>query len=136
MIHRLPRSLRASLACLCALVLTSSPSGAPGGPATQPVVQEEVPSAVFSWAQTPRDLGSVVVPAVGTGGWRGGPFALRYRRVPGFTSDPTREVIIAAPDSGHPTLPERFMVQFPRDWARKPFKDKVVVVAFHSFSVS
>ncbi len=117
------------------LILLSSPFGAPGRP-TSVRPQPEEPSLLFSWAQTSRDLGSVVLPATGTGGWHVGPFALRYRTVPSFTKDVTLEVIVAAPDSGHPTLPERFMLQYPRNWAKRPLKEKAVVVGFHSFSVS
>ncbi len=135
--YSLPRSLFVLLA-LIALSAVSTVSGVSARPSAVPATPqtEEQPSSVFSWAQSNRDLGSVALPAAGTGGWHIGSFALRYRRVPSFTSDPTLEVIVAAPESGHPTLPERFMIQYPRDWARRPLQSKAVVVGFHSFSVS
>lgn len=136
----LPRqySLRRLLGFTLVLLLISSRSGVEGDPTAvrvAPQAQEE-PSMLFSWAQTSSDLGSVTVPAVGAGGWHTGSFAMRYREVPSFTGDPTFEVIVAAPDSGHPILPERFMLQYPREWEHMEFKQKAVVVGFHSFSVS
>lgn len=120
------------------LCVLGSQAGAPGDPAAavRPAVSPEEPMLGFSWAQSARDLGSVVVPGANAVGWSAPGFAWRYRRVPSFTADPTFEVIVAAPDSGHPTLPERFLLQYPRDWNSKPVAERVCVVAFHSYSVS
>lgn len=90
---------------------------------------------LFSWAQAAEDVGHVHVPASGPG-WTPGPGNTRYRPVPSFTGDPTFEAILGPPESGHPILAERILVQMPADFAARPFEKRVLVVAFHSFSVS
>jgi predicted esterase len=96
----------------------------------------EEPTGEFRWVQTVEDLGEVVVPAATAGGWFHGPHGLRYRSVPSVSGDPTYELVLRAPWSGHPTRPERLLVQLPGDFLQKPFDERAVVFAFHSFSVS
>lgn len=100
---------------------------APGG--------EEPPRGLFSWAQSAEDLGPVHAPA-SVGAWTPGPGNTRYRPVPSFSGDPTFEAILGPPESGHPILAERILVQMPADFTVRPFAERVVVFAFHSFSVS
>lgn len=98
--------------------------------------QAETPQGLFRWAQTVEDLGSVAVPALGTGGWQQGPNGIQYRGVPSVSGDPTFELILRAPFSGHPSLPERLLVQIPANFTQRPFNERAVVVGFHSFSIS
>ena len=80
----------------------------------------EAPQEAFRWAQTVEDLGSVTLPLTGSGGWTQGP----------------NEIVLRAPWSGHPLLPERLLVQLPTNFTAQPFNDRAVIVGFHSFSVS
>ena len=118
-------------------LLLGSHVWAPGEPGPRVLSPEpEEPTLGFSWAQTNRDLGTVTVPGATATGWSAPGYAWRYRQVPAFASDPTFEVVVTAPDSGHDSLPERFLLQYPRNWASKPSSERVLVVAFHSYSVS
>ena len=85
---------------------------------------------------TTGDLGTVTRPAANTGGWQSGPLNTRYRSVPSYTGDPTFEVIIGAPFSGHQVLAERILIQLPKQFYQQPPKDRAVVIGFHSFGVS
>ena len=102
------------------------------------VLQEagEEPQALFRWAMTPEDLGTVRLPSSAGGGWQSGPNGLLYRSVPSFSGDPTFEVVIRAPWSGSPLYPERVLVQIPAGFTSKPFHERALVVGFHKFSVS
>lgn len=107
-------------------------------PALAPAAtSQEEPTAEFRWAQTAEDVGEVMVPAItGGGSWFQGPHGLRYRVVPSVSGDPTYEVVLRAPWSGHPTRPERLLVQMPADFFQRPFDERAVVFGFHRYSVS
>lgn len=103
----------------------------------QAQAQGEAPSGTFSWAQSASDLGAVAVPSTSAGSaWFQGPLGTRYRSVPSYTGDPTFEVIVRAPQSGHPTLAERLLIQFPANFYNQPWSQRALVVGFHSFGVS
>jgi len=121
---------RAVLLPLVAPLLLAVPALAVGQEA------EESPQELFRWAMSSKDLGQVVLPQAGTGGWASGPHGVHYRKVPSYTGDPTFEVLIRAPYSGNPLLPERLLVQIPAGFYQQPFHERAVVVGFHSFSVS
>lgn len=119
---------RALLAALAAALL---------GPLAVAAPTQEAPAAEFRWAQTLEDLGEVAVPSMtGGGSWFQGPHGLRYRTVPSVSGDPTYELVLRAPWSGHPTRPERLLVQIPADFFQRPFDERAVVFGFHRFSVS
>ncbi len=96
----------------------------------------EEPMQMFSWAQTAADLGEVVVPGASAPGWSSSAWPMRWRSVPSFTSDPTYEVVVAPPLSGHPVLAERFLLQMPANFGMRPLSERAVVVAYHSWSTS
>jgi len=122
------------LALLVAFSATFSAKAAAAAPARQ--APDGVPESLFRWSMAVEDLGAVTVPQAGTAGWQVGPNGMRFRKVPGFTADPTYEVVIRAPHSGSATYPERILVQLPVGFAQKPFAERAVVVGFHSYSVS
>ena len=123
-----------NLKCLLALVLSSAALASSASSA--PVQREEEPQGVFRWAMSAEDLGEVVLPRMEIAGWAVGPNGIFYRGVPSFSSDPTFEVIIRAPHSGHPLYAERLLIQIPTNFSQKPFPERAVMVAFHGFSVS
>jgi len=121
------RSVPALLACLATAALPAAARAAP---------QEQAPRVAFTWAQEPQDLGHVEPPAGASGGWYSGPPGTSYRPVPGFGADPTFEVVVRAPHSGHPVLAERFLLQFPADFLTRPFQERALVIGCHSYGVS
>lgn len=94
----------------------------------------------FRWSMTDEAHGSLSLPTADSGnrgGWTSVPEGgFLYRGVPTFSGDPTVEVLFRAPASGHPTMPERVLVQFPKDFTERPFAERAMVLAFHSFGVS
>ncbi len=94
----------------------------------------------FRWSVQDEAHGSLALPSGHTGnrgGWTSVPDSgFLYRWVPTFSGDPTVEVLFRAPASGHPSLPERVLVQFPADFTERPFAERALVLAFHSFGVS
>lgn len=124
----MPRLLTAALS-LSVLVFLSI--------ATAAQEREEEPRQRFTWAVTVEDLGAVQLPsATVESGWVHGPYDIYYRSVPSYTGDPTYEVVFRPPMSGHPTRPERILLQVPKTFYQKPWSERAVVVAFHSFGVS
>ena len=92
------------------------------------------PQVAFSWAESTSDLGVVALPAQpGIGGWQVGPTNTLYRSVPSFTGDPTYEVLVMPPTSGHATRAERFLLQFPADVLERPRHEIALVVGMHGF---
>lgn len=118
---------------LCSATIATSQDGVSSSASS---LNGEEPQGLFRWAMTAEDLGQVAVPAVGLAGWAMGPNGMYYRSVPGFTADPTYEVIIRAPHSGSAKYAERLLVQIPSNFSQKPFDERAVMVGFHSFSVS
>ena len=98
--------------------------------------RDEGPHKTFSWAMEVDDLGTVEVPSTSSGGWVYGPHGIYYRSVPSYTGDPTFEVIFRSPLSGHPTRPERILLQVPKTFYQNPWSERALVIGFHSFGVS
>jgi dienelactone hydrolase len=105
----------------------------------QPQAQAKIPPLTiakpFTWEQTPEDRGLVRIPLGRTGGWKTivDP-GYQARLVPGYSSDPTAEVILWPPLSGIEGKPERFLVQF--SLAALGAGPNPTVVAFHPYGVS
>jgi len=117
-------------ALLAGFALAGVSAAAPAAP------QQRVPRVAFTWAVEAEDLGQVSLPAGWGGGWVPGPLGTSYRPVPSFGADPTFEVVVRAPQSGHPLYAERFLVQFPADFLLRPFQERALVIGCHSFGVS
>jgi len=98
---------------------------------------EEEPQLAFSWAVTKAELGVVSLPVQpGIGGWQPGLSNTLYRPIPSFTGDPTYEVLVLPPTSGHQSQPERFLLQFPSDLLDRPLAERALVVGLHGFQQS
>ncbi|MCA8979192.1 MAG: hypothetical protein KDC14_04130 [Planctomycetes bacterium] len=98
---------------------------------------EEEPQLAFSWAVSSSELGAVRLPAEPTlGAWQAGPSNTLYRSIPSFTGDPSYEVLLLPPSSGHPTQAERFLLQFPADLLERPMQERAMVVGLHGFQQS
>lgn len=90
----------------------------------------------FTWAEDTQTQLTLNIPVGPGGGWLFLPgLGLQLRLVPSWSTDPTFEVVMWPPVSGHPTKPENFYVQFPLVEKVAP-ADKALVVAFHPFGVS
>lgn len=90
----------------------------------------------FTWAEAPQTQLTLNIPVGPGGGWLFLPgLGLQLRLVPSWSTDPTFEVLLWPPISGHPTKPESFLVQFPLFEKVAP-ADKALVIAFHPFGVS
>ena len=61
---------------------------------------------------------------------------VKVRQVPSKSSDPTYELLLAAPLSGHPTRDESLLLQVPSGLLTGSAPPPPLVVAFHSFSRS
>ena len=70
------------------------------------------------------------------GAWQAGPSNTLYRSIPSFTGDPSYEVLLLPPSSGHPTQAERFLLQFPADLLERPMQERAMVVGLHGFQQS
>jgi pimeloyl-ACP methyl ester carboxylesterase len=91
----------------------------------------------FSWNETAHDLGPVKVQIGGNGGWVLMPEdLLQWRFIEPWSSDPTIEVIMFPPKSGHPTKAERFLLQFPFYPSTYDMSTVPMVIGFHMFGVS
>jgi predicted esterase len=120
------------LAALVATFVTSAPLRA-----ARAVQAEEEPQVAFSWAVTKAELGVVSPPVQpGIGGWQAGPSNTLYRPIPSFTGDPTYEVLVLPPTSGHQRQSERFLLQFPADLLERPMSERALVVGMHGFQQS
>lgn len=109
-------------------------AGPAGGLAGQGI--QTIPSQPFTWVQKPSDIGVVKIP-VGVGsGWVDVADMLQFRFVPSFSTDPTLEVILWPPYSGHPEFPERFLLQFPMGPGSYNPDKKALVIGFHPYGVS
>lgn len=96
---------------------------------------ESEPPRAFSWAESLHDMGAVEPPAQpGIDGWQEGPTNTLYRAVPSFTGDPTYEVLVLAPTSGHASRAERFLLQFPGDLLERPLEERALLVGLHGFA--
>ena len=90
----------------------------------------------FSWADSPIP-GAVRMSDVQDGyGWVPLGEGIHVRVVPSYSSSPTLEIVLDAPLSGHPTLPEVFLLQIPSQFAQIPLAERRLVVAFHPFGLS
>lgn len=99
--------------------------------------QEQEPQLAFSWAVAPSELGAVRLPEVpALGAWQAGPSNTLYRSIPSFTGDPSYEVLVLPPTSGHATQAERFLLQFPGDLLERPMHERALVVGMHGFQQS
>jgi len=120
--------IRSSLPLLC-LTWVLAPMGT--------LAAQDTP---FRWSVIDEVHGSLALPTAASGnrgGWTSVPEGgFLYRAVPTFSGDTTVEVLFRAPSSGHPTMPERVLVQFPADFLERPFAERAMVLAFHSFGVS
>lgn len=111
------------------LVLVFAPDGAAqitggSGPPLRP-------STPFQWGPAQSDLGPVVVPAATPShGWVQVGSQMQWRIVPPQAGDLTFEVYLYPPHTGHPTKPERFLLQVPK------VPPRALVVGFHPYGVS
>ncbi|MBM3976562.1 MAG: hypothetical protein FJ299_06180 [Planctomycetes bacterium] len=89
----------------------------------------------FSWDEMANFTGPVDVPVGPGGGWLYlSGYALRLvPSVPGST-DPIAQLILYPPNSGHPTLAEDVLIQFPLGPA--PAGGWPVLIGFHPYNVS
>ncbi|MEO0649923.1 MAG: hypothetical protein AAFZ65_04520 [Planctomycetota bacterium] len=123
------RALLALLATIIAPILLAPEVRAQAG-AAGPI------GAPFHWAESPAP-GYVRYSDVVDGfGWVELGTGVSARVVPSYSSDPTLEIVLDAPLSGHPTLPEVFLLQIPREFNQLPLNQRRLVVAFHPFGVS
>ncbi|HKX45403.1 MAG TPA: hypothetical protein VJP77_01760, partial [Planctomycetota bacterium] len=93
------------------------------------------PTLPFTWAAD-QGLGPVTLPVSTQGGWILTQDGFVFRFVPSYSGDPTVEVVLAAPHSGHPTNPERFLLQFPVGPKAGQIQNKALVVGFHPYGLS
>jgi predicted esterase len=115
---------------------TAGLGGATGG-FQGPISQHPLVTAgrPFQWSAS-TGLGAVKVPLPGQFGWThivGLDFQARV--VPSVSTDPTIEVIVYPPASGHPTKAERLTVQFPMNPGAIRGSG-AMVLGFHSYGVS
>ncbi|TAJ25297.1 MAG: hypothetical protein EPO68_00220, partial [Planctomycetota bacterium] len=105
----------------------------------KPELQAKLPPLTlgkpFTWEFSADDRGLVRVPLGRTGGWKTlvDP-GFQARLVPGYSSDPTAEVILWPSLTGIDGKAERFLVQFPL--AALGAGPTPTVVAFHPYGVS
>jgi pimeloyl-ACP methyl ester carboxylesterase len=136
-IAMLPR-LRIALARLTTAVATlvlvlsgARASAQSAGPSIGPL------TGPFTWNQSVPPGGLVKFsqahPAFG---WNLIGDGIKIRSVPSYSKDPTIEVILDAPKSGHPTQTEMLLLQFPAQFWSIPPAERRMVIAFHPFGVS
>ena len=116
--------------------LTASPSGPGGaGVGTSPTGGAGPARSIARFPGTPIPFHA----ANPKGGWfLLGP-GIKARWVhdyPVWSGHPTVEIILEAGVSGHPTLDEHLLLQFPPNLFQIPPEDRAIVVAFHPFGIS
>jgi pimeloyl-ACP methyl ester carboxylesterase len=90
-------------------------------------------ASTFSWADLANFTGPVDIPVGPGGGWLYlSGFAVRL--VPSPSTDPTLQLTLYPPNSGHPTLAEDVLIQFPLGPA--PAGGWPVLIGFHPYNVS
>jgi pimeloyl-ACP methyl ester carboxylesterase len=116
---------RAALAAAL-VVATLGPAGLAQGASVAPTLLG-AESGTLGPVQAPLGLrGWFVDPE---GGWVGRP-------VQGPTTDPTYEILLFPPKSGHPSKIERFTLQVPAGPNLPPPSERALVIGFHPFGVS
>jgi pimeloyl-ACP methyl ester carboxylesterase len=93
-------------------------------------------AAPFTWAEVPTNAPLHFFDATPAAGWMLLYNGVKVRFVPGFANDPTVEVLLDAPLSGHPTKPEIFLLQFPSKASQIPVRNREIVVAFRGSGFS
>ncbi|MHC4893895.1 MAG: alpha/beta hydrolase family protein [Planctomycetota bacterium] len=94
------------------------------------------PNKAFTWAETGASGLPKFQDANAGFGWFLIDENIAIRSVPSYSADPTLEVMVDAPLSGHPTLQETFLLQLPANWGSKPVEERALVIGFHPFSIS
>ena len=84
----------------------------------------------FVWAPRGADEVRVALPRIGQAGWERHDSGLRLRSVPSFTGDPTYEAVFNYPSPDREVL-GRLLFQVPEGFAKRPFEERMVVVALH-----
>lgn len=134
-----PPVLRRSLGALLLGIAAAGGASAQGQAQPTPQAQPKLPPLTlakpFTWEITAEDRGLVRVPLGRAGGWKtvNDP-GYQARLVPGYSSDPTAEVILWPSLTGIDGKAERFLVQFPL--AALGAGPTPTVVAFHPYGVS
>lgn len=91
----------------------------------------------FAAAYTQPNTGPVpFAQAAASGAYSITPEGALWRVLPSVSGDPLLEVLLPPGVSGHPTLAERFKLQFPLNIGKIPVARRAMVLGFHHFGVS
>ncbi|MBI1382569.1 MAG: hypothetical protein GC161_15945 [Planctomycetaceae bacterium] len=105
-------------------------------PGRPPAPAPAVPPGTFLADDMPSIGGLVPGPTTLTGYFVDPKGTYLARLLPKPIADPTFEVLLFPPASGHPTRIERFLLQVPASPSAPPPAERALVLGFHPFSVS
>lgn len=98
---------------------------------------ERASAQSFAAAYTQPNSGPVpFLQAAASGAYWITPEGALWRVLPSVSGDPLLEVLLPPGISGHPTLAERFKLQFPLNIGKIPVQRRAMVLGFHHFGVS
>jgi pimeloyl-ACP methyl ester carboxylesterase len=119
-----------SIQCLPALALT-------GALLANALAPQVACAQGFAAAYSQPSTGPVpFLQAASSGAYSVTPEGALWRVLPSVSGDPLIEVLLPPGVSGHPTLAERFKLQFPLNIGKIPVQRRAMVLGFHHFGVS
>ncbi len=111
--------------------LGSGISQVPGAGHVPPIAPQFLP-----WYAEEEELDRYMHPGSPLVGWTQAVEGVFVKLLPPVSADPLLEVLLMPPHSGHPTKPERFVLQVPVGPNVPPVRERGLVIGFHPYGVS